>query len=185
MTSLADLTREHSVLDREDVDHLHRLGAEWAFLADLCFADLLLHVRTGDGRWLIVDQVRPATNQTMYVTDYVGSYAESDDADIIERAATTGVRVEGEIELTDDPDATTARMSATQLLDDLRRVRANDRGGNVPIRGSSCRLQRGATDRRRCLDPRWSGKGHVRITKRELCTSPRRDSGQPDRNASR
>lgn len=112
MTSLADLTREHSVLDREDVDHLHRLGAEWAFLADLCFADLLLHVRTGDGRWLIVDQVRPATNQTMYVTDYVGSYAESDDADIIERAATTGVRVEGEIELTDDPDATTARMSA-------------------------------------------------------------------------
>ena len=30
----------------------------------------------------------------------------------IERAATTGVRVEGEIELTDDPDATTARMSA-------------------------------------------------------------------------
>ncbi len=112
MTSLADLTREHSVLDREDVDHLHRLGAEWAFLADLCFADLLLHVRTGDGRWLIVDQVRPATNQTMYVTDYVGSYAESGDADIIERAATTGVRAKGEIELTDDPDATTARMTA-------------------------------------------------------------------------
>jgi len=112
MTSLADLAREHSVLDRDDVDHLHRLGAEWAFLADLCFADLLLHVRSDDGRWLTVDQVRPATNQTMYVTDYVGSWAEGDDADIIERAGTSGVRVEGEIELTGDPDATTARMTA-------------------------------------------------------------------------
>ncbi len=112
MTSLADLTREHSTLDRDDVDHLHRLGAEWAFLADLCFADLLLFVRSGDGRWLIVDQVRPATNQTMYVTDYVGSWAEGKDADIIERAATDGVSVEGDIELADDPDATTARMTA-------------------------------------------------------------------------
>lgn len=112
MTSLADLAHEHSSLDRDDVDHLHRLTAEWAFLADLCFADLLLCVRSGDGRWLIVDQVRPATNQTIYVTDYVGSWAEGGDADLIERAATTGERVDGDIELTDDPDVTTARMTA-------------------------------------------------------------------------
>lgn len=112
MTSLADLAHEHSALDRDDVDHLHRLVAEWAFLADLCFADLLLYVRSDDGRWLIVDQVRPATNQTIYVTDYVGSWAEGGDADLIERAATTGESVEGDIELTDDPDITTARMTA-------------------------------------------------------------------------
>jgi len=112
MTSLVDLTREHSALDRDDVDHLNRLGAEWAFLADLCFADLLLYVRSGDGRWLIVDQVRPATNQTMYVTDYVGSWAEGGDAQIIERAAATEEVVEGDIELVDDPDVTTARMTA-------------------------------------------------------------------------
>ncbi|HSM66195.1 MAG TPA: histidine kinase N-terminal domain-containing protein [Ilumatobacteraceae bacterium] len=99
MTSLAELVREHTTLHRDDTDHLHRLTAEWAFLADLCFADLLLYVRAADGKWLIIDQVRPATNQTMYVTDYVGSWADGDEAELIERAATTGQRVEGSIEL--------------------------------------------------------------------------------------
>ena len=104
MTSLAELAREHSTLERDDIDHLHRLTAEWAFLSDLCFADLLLYVRSdavvhGEGKWLIVDQVRPATNQTMYVTDYVGSWADGDEATLIEQAAETGLRVEGAIEI--------------------------------------------------------------------------------------
>ena len=50
MTSLAELAREHSTLDRDDIDHLNRLTAEWAFLADLCFADLLLYVRASSGK---------------------------------------------------------------------------------------------------------------------------------------
>ena len=99
MTSLAELTREHSALDRDDIDHLHRLTAEWAFLADLCFADLLLYVRSSAGTWLIVDQVRPATNQTIYVTDYVGTWAAGDEAELIEQAAVGGQRVEGAIEV--------------------------------------------------------------------------------------
>ena len=98
MTSLAELAREHSTLDRDDIDHLNRLTAEWAFLADLCFADLLLYVRAASGKWLIVDQVRPATNQTMYPTDYIGSWADGDEAVLIERAASTGERLEGAIE---------------------------------------------------------------------------------------
>ncbi len=98
MTSLADLARVHSTLDRDDIDHLNRLTAEWAFLADLCFADLLLYVRAAGGKWLIVDQVRPATNQTMYPTDYIGSWADGDEAVLIERAASTGERLEGAIE---------------------------------------------------------------------------------------
>jgi two-component sensor histidine kinase len=98
MTSLAELAREHTTLDRDDIDHLHRLTAEWAFLADLCFADLLLYVRSDEGKWLTVDQVRPATNQTIYATDYVGSWANGDEAELIERAAETGQRVEGAIE---------------------------------------------------------------------------------------
>jgi two-component sensor histidine kinase len=113
MTSLADLTRAHSPLDRDDTDHLHRLTAEWAFLADLCFADLLLYVRSDDGKWLIVDQVRPATNQTMYVTDYVGTWADGDEAAIIEQAATSGSRVEGAIEVDGGGDEVNhARMLA-------------------------------------------------------------------------
>ena len=112
MSSLADLAREHTSLERDDVDHLHRLAAEWAFLADLCFADLLLYVRSADEKWLIVDQVRPATNQTMYTVDYVGAWAEGIEADIIERAATSGSRVEGDIEIDGDADVTQVRMLA-------------------------------------------------------------------------
>ncbi len=99
MTSLAELAREHSTLERDDIDHLHRLTAEWAFLADLCFADLLLYVHSSEGKWLIVDQVRPATNQTIYVTDYVGTWAAGDEAELIEQAAVGGQRVEGAIEV--------------------------------------------------------------------------------------
>ena len=118
MSSLADLAREHTSLERDDVDHLHRLAAEWAFLADLCFADLLLYVRSADEKWLIVDQVRPATNQTMYTVDYVGAWAEGIEADIIERAATSGVRVEGDIEIDGDVDVTQVRMLAIPVRRD-------------------------------------------------------------------
>lgn len=114
MTSLADLCRAHSSLEREDIDHLHRLTAEWAFLADLCFADLLLHVRSDDNRWMIVDQVRPATNQTMYAIDFVGTWASQAD-DLMNRAADTGEMVEGDIALNVPlvgGDETTARVVA-------------------------------------------------------------------------
>ncbi len=110
MTTLVDLSREHSSLEREDVDHLHRLVAEWAFLADLCFADLLLYVRSHVGKWLIVDQVRPATNQTIYVTDYIGTWADVEGSTILDEALETGVRVEGEIKL--GAERTSARMMA-------------------------------------------------------------------------
>ena len=112
MTSLADLTRAHSSLDRDDVDHLHRLTAEWAFLADLCFADLLLYVQAATGKWLVIDQVRPATNQTIYITDYIGTWAGSS-ASTIERTAADGVRIEGEFDPPGDTDAAgAARMVA-------------------------------------------------------------------------
>jgi two-component sensor histidine kinase len=113
MTSLAELAREHSTLDRDDIDHLHRLAAEWAFLADLCFADLLLYVRSGPGKWVIVDQVRPATNQTIYAIDYVGTWAAGDEADLIDKAAQSGQRTEGSIEVDGgDDEVNTARMLA-------------------------------------------------------------------------
>jgi two-component sensor histidine kinase len=112
MTSLAELAREHSTLERDDIDHLHRLTAEWAFLADLCFADLLLYVRSGPGKWVIVDQVRPATNQTIYPTDYVGTWAEGDEAALIDLAAERGQRTEGSIDVDAGDEVNTARMLA-------------------------------------------------------------------------
>ena len=110
MTSLADLSRQHSSLDDDDIDHLQRLGAEWAFLADLCFADLLLYVRSNDGKWVVVDQVRPATNQTMYVADYIGTWATRG-ASLLEQAATTGESLEGEIAASEGGRASTRLMA--------------------------------------------------------------------------
>jgi two-component sensor histidine kinase len=121
MTSLAELAREHSVLERDDIDHLHRLTAEWAFLADLCFADLLLYVCSNDDKWLIVDQVRPATNQTIYVTDYVGTWADGDEAELIEQAVASGQRLEGAIEVDGGNDEVNpGRMLAIPIRRDGR-----------------------------------------------------------------
>ena len=120
MTSLADLTRAHSSLDRDDVDHLHRLTAEWAFLADLCFADLLLYVQAATGKWLVIDQVRPATSQTIYITDYIGTWAAGS-APTIERAAIDGIVVEADIDLPGDLDGGgAARMVAIPVRRDGR-----------------------------------------------------------------
>lgn len=118
MTSLADLSRQHSSLERDDIDHLQRLTAEWAFLADLCFADLLLFVRSSDAKWVVVDQVRPATNQTMYVTDYIGTWASAASAEFLEQARVTGEVVEGDIVTEIDDDSPVSRMKAIPVCRD-------------------------------------------------------------------
>ena len=59
-------------------------------LADFCFADLLLYVPTKDDRWLIVGQVRPATGQTVYHTDWVGAFANVSEQSVLASAFTSG-----------------------------------------------------------------------------------------------
>ena len=86
MASLADLSREHTSLTRDQIQHLVRLASEWGMLADFCFADLLLYVTTDDGRWLTVGQVRPATGQTIYQTDWVGSWANDTERPMLAKA---------------------------------------------------------------------------------------------------
>ena len=116
MTSLAEITRGNTTLSRGDADHLHRLTAEWAFLADLCFADLLLYVRARGGGWMVADQVRPATNQTMYAIDLVGHTADAEQGELIEHAASNGVRIEGQ--LAADEPSTVGRMLAIPVRRD-------------------------------------------------------------------
>ena len=67
MATLGELTRQLTDLDRDDIDRLQRLIGEWGLLADLSFADLLLHVRDREGCWYVVAHVRPATGQTIYI----------------------------------------------------------------------------------------------------------------------
>ena len=55
-------------------------------LADFCFSDLLLYVPTTDDRWGVVAQVRPATGQTMYHTDFVGAWASGPEMKLLDAA---------------------------------------------------------------------------------------------------
>ncbi len=97
MAKLSELVREHTDLTRDHMGHLNRLVSEWGMLSDFCFSDLLLYVPTKSGRWAVIAQVRPATGQTIYHTDWVGSWANESETKLIERAFQTIDVVEGEI----------------------------------------------------------------------------------------
>ncbi|MBV9291015.1 MAG: histidine kinase N-terminal domain-containing protein [Frankiales bacterium] len=74
MPTIDELLGAHG-LSGADVDHLHRLVADWQLLADLSFADLILFVPTGDDGFAAVAQMRPTTGPTAYQDDVVGSLA--------------------------------------------------------------------------------------------------------------
>ena len=86
MASLAALVRDNTTLDRDQVSHLNRLMSEWGMLADFCFADVLLYTLARDGRWLVLGHVRPVTGQTLYLSDWVGSWANESEATLLSKA---------------------------------------------------------------------------------------------------
>ena len=106
MSKLTELLREQTTLDKEQAGHLNRLVSEWGMLADFCFSDLLLYVPSPDGRWLVAAQVRPATGQTVYQTDWVGAWANPTEAEMLDKAFEGGTPVEGEITVEGIPDET-------------------------------------------------------------------------------
>jgi len=102
VASLAELVRLHGRYDAAQISHLQRLVASWGPIADLCFADMLLFVPVaGEAgrRFVIVGQVRPSTNQTLYRDDYVGDIVDESSRPLISRALRTGEIVEGEVNL--------------------------------------------------------------------------------------
>ncbi len=99
MATLNELVRSSTDLEGARLAHLQRLVASWGPLADLCFADLLLFVPlAGEGgrRFVIVGQVRPSTNQTLYRDDYVGEIVDESGRPLVARALRGGELVEGE-----------------------------------------------------------------------------------------
>jgi two-component sensor histidine kinase len=110
MASLSELAREHTSLTRDQISHLNRLITEWGMLADFCFADLLLYVPAGEGRWITVGQIRPATGQTIYQTDWVGSWANDSERPVLAKAYDAQTIAEGDVQVEDLPDET--RMMA-------------------------------------------------------------------------
>ncbi len=110
MATLSEIARQHTELDRHEVAHLQRLVGEWGMLADLCFADLLLYAPVGGGRWIVLSQVRPVTAQTLYLSDWVGTWANDTERPVLAQCWATGSLVEDEVSVEGLPDAT--RMAA-------------------------------------------------------------------------
>ena len=104
MSTLTEFARSNTALEREQIAHLNRLVSEWGMLADFCFSDLLLYVKTTGGDWLTIGQVRPATGQTIFTTDFVGSIANGTEMPVLERCATEGVPVEADVQVEDLAD---------------------------------------------------------------------------------
>ena len=88
MSTLAERVRTRTDLTRLDLEHLQRLVAEWQLVADLSFADLVLWVRSHEGRWLAVAHMRPTTGPTAYPDDVVGE--ELAESPRLERAWSEG-----------------------------------------------------------------------------------------------
>lgn len=104
MASLAELAREHTDLSRDEIAHLNRLITEWGMLADFSFSDLLLYVPVKGRGWLTIGQIRPATGQTIYQADWVGSWADDVERPVLASAYDTGSIFEGAIKVEDLPD---------------------------------------------------------------------------------
>jgi two-component sensor histidine kinase/PAS domain-containing protein len=81
VSTLRDLTEEHTDLEPADIEHLHRLAGDWQLVSDLSFADLLMWVPLGTlpaadrTEFICVAQVRPTTAPTAYQDDQVGRAA--------------------------------------------------------------------------------------------------------------
>ena len=90
VSTLSDLVQARTALYPDDVDHLHRLVAEWQLVSDLSFADLVLWVPTREGSWLAVAHMRPTTGPTTYPDDVVGTVRQPAEADRVERAFREG-----------------------------------------------------------------------------------------------
>lgn len=97
MSTISELVRENTNLSKEQTTHLANLVSEWGMLADLCFADLLLYVPTTTEQWLTVAQVRAATGQTLYISDWVGTFASNGERPLLAQAQRTKAIVEDEI----------------------------------------------------------------------------------------
>ena len=181
-------------------------------LADFCFADLLLYVPTKDDRWLIVGQVRPATGQTVYHTDWVGTFANVSERSVLSSSFTSGEITEGDVEVEDLPDSArmlavpvrcngrpiavltrewvqragpAARRAGAHVRVDLRPLRRDDRRGLVPVPGPRRRLDGRAARRRRRDEPRRRGSRHVPLAERQLGAAPRRHPRQRRRHDAR
>ena len=100
MASLAELARLRTDLEGPQLAHLQRLVSAWGLLADFCFADLLLYApecRDDARKFVILGQIRPATTQTVYRSDWIGTAVAEQERPLVFRSFTLGEIVEGNV----------------------------------------------------------------------------------------
>ena len=87
MQTMEQVIKQHCVLDDEDCDWLTQLVDEWALLADLSFADLILWLPDVDDTvfWAAA-QVRPSTGPTSLEDDVVGEEIAYDPEHLVTEA---------------------------------------------------------------------------------------------------
>src|SRR4051794_23430032 len=155
--TMDELLAQHAVA-AADVDHLHRLVADWQLLADLSFADLILFVPTGPDRFVAVAQMRPTTGPTAYQHDVVG-----DEATVGERPPLAVAVAERRICREGDPvwlDGVPVREEAIPVVTAGRMVAVVARDTNLESARTPSRLEiaylRSATDLAQMLaEGRW------------------------------
>ena len=113
MATLPELARLHTSLGVDELSHITRLVASWGILADLCFADLLLFVPVvgGDGRFIVLGQVRPTTSQTLHGDDLVGRIIDEAERPLVARAFRTGEIMDGEVAVTSRAGSSASRSA--------------------------------------------------------------------------
>ena len=119
MVGLAELARAGTALDERSIDHLHRLVASWAPLADLSFGDLLLYAPcvagfdpaamagasdlaaddtgSADGGFVVLAHARANTGPTVHVVDPVGTIIQGPALAWLQAAMDTGEAGEAEV----------------------------------------------------------------------------------------
>ena len=78
MADFSQILATRPDFDDSDREWLHHLVADWQVIADLSFADLLLIVQNGDGRYVVAEQCRPSTVMTLRTEDVVGDTMPDD-----------------------------------------------------------------------------------------------------------
>ncbi|MCW2776801.1 MAG: putative signal transduction histidine kinase [Frankiales bacterium] len=134
MSTLTDLVRGRTDLSQADLDHLHRLVADWQLVSDLSFADLVLWVRTRTGEWLAVAHMRPTTGPTAHPEEVVGTTLGPDEAGRLDRA-----QRERRVVRATEPDR---RLPPSRLRHDTVPVRRGDRVPAVLSRDSHTTVAR-------------------------------------------
>jgi two-component sensor histidine kinase len=107
MVMPGELARTNTALGGAALAHVRRLIASWQVLADLSFADLLFlaPIEGEQGhRFVVLGQVRPTTDQTLYTTDMVGTVVSEVERPLITRAWREGEVLEGETKALGAPE---------------------------------------------------------------------------------